>query len=61
MRKLTVDDIVDMRAYERERADFRRHINEVSVIVPVKPRLRPIGKENVVPTVVVIINGRDSR
>ena len=26
MRKLTVDDIVDMRAYERERAEFRRHI-----------------------------------
>ena len=26
MRKLTVDDIVDMRAYERERDDFRRHI-----------------------------------
>jgi Protein of unknown function (DUF3501) len=26
MRKLTVDDIVDMRAYERERDDLRRHI-----------------------------------
>ena len=26
MRKLTVDDIVDMRAYERERDDFRRRI-----------------------------------
>jgi hypothetical protein len=26
VRKLTVDDIVDMRAYERERAEFRRHI-----------------------------------
>jgi hypothetical protein len=26
MRKLTVDDIVDLRAYERERDDFRRHI-----------------------------------
>jgi Protein of unknown function (DUF3501) len=26
MRKLTLDDIVDHRAYERERADFRRHI-----------------------------------
>jgi hypothetical protein len=29
MRKLTVDDIVDMRAYERERDDFRRHIIEL--------------------------------
>jgi Protein of unknown function (DUF3501) len=26
MRKLTVDDIVDMRAYERERDELRRHI-----------------------------------
>lgn len=26
MRKLTVHDIVDLRAYERERDDFRRHI-----------------------------------
>ncbi len=26
MRKLTVDDIQDFRAYERERDDFRRHI-----------------------------------
>jgi hypothetical protein len=26
VRKLTVDDIVDLRAYERERAEFRRHI-----------------------------------
>jgi len=26
MRKLTVDDIVDLRAYERERDDFRRRI-----------------------------------
>src|SRR4029078_1172862 len=25
-RKVTVDDIVDMRAYERERAEFRQHI-----------------------------------
>jgi hypothetical protein len=29
MRKLTVDDIVDHRAYERERDDFRRHIIEL--------------------------------
>jgi hypothetical protein len=28
VRKLTVDDIVDMRAYERERDDFRRRIIE---------------------------------
>ena len=27
--KLTVDDIVDMRAYERERDEFRRHIIEL--------------------------------
>jgi hypothetical protein len=26
MKKLTLDDIKDMRAYEREREDFRRHI-----------------------------------
>jgi hypothetical protein len=26
VRKLTLDDIVDLRAYERERAEFRRHI-----------------------------------
>jgi hypothetical protein len=26
MQKLTIDDIKDMRAYERERDDFRRHI-----------------------------------
>jgi hypothetical protein len=26
VRKLTVDDIVDMRAYERERAELREHI-----------------------------------
>ncbi|HEV8298381.1 MAG TPA: DUF3501 family protein [Acidimicrobiales bacterium] len=25
-RKLTLDDIADMRAYERERAEFRRHV-----------------------------------
>ena len=29
MRKLTLDDIVDMRAYERERDDFRRRIIEL--------------------------------
>jgi Protein of unknown function (DUF3501) len=29
MRKLTVDDIADHRAYERERGDFRRHIIEL--------------------------------
>ena len=26
MRKLTVDDIADLRAYERERQEFRKHI-----------------------------------
>jgi len=29
VRKLTVDDIVDLRAYERDRDDFRRHIIEL--------------------------------
>src|SRR5689334_15483028 len=29
MRKLTVDDIVDMRAYERERDDLRREVIEL--------------------------------
>jgi hypothetical protein len=28
-RKLTIDDIADLRAYEREREDFRRHIIEL--------------------------------
>ncbi len=32
MRKLTVDDIVDMRAYERERDDFRRHVIDLKRI-----------------------------
>ena len=29
MRKLTVDDIMDLRAYERERVEFRRRIIEL--------------------------------
>lgn len=29
MRKLTLDDIKDLRAYEREREDFRRHVIEM--------------------------------
>jgi len=36
VRKLTVDDIVDMRAYERERDDFRRRIIELK-------RIRRVG------------------
>ncbi len=32
MRKLTLADIVDMRAYERERDDFRRHIIDLKRI-----------------------------
>ena len=32
MRKLTVDDIVDMRAYERERDNFRRHIIDLKKV-----------------------------
>jgi hypothetical protein len=32
VRKLTVDDIVDLRAWERERADFRSHIIELKKI-----------------------------
>jgi uncharacterized protein DUF3501 len=36
MRKLTVDDIVDMRAYERERDELRRHIIDLK-------RIRRIG------------------
>jgi hypothetical protein len=38
MRKLTVEDIVDLRAWERERADFRNHIIELK-----KTRRVPIG------------------
>ena len=38
MRKLTVDDIVDMRAYEREREEFRAH-----VIALKKHRRIPLG------------------
>ena len=29
MRKLTLDDIEDLRQYERERDEFRRHIVEM--------------------------------
>src|SRR5712692_6303456 len=36
MRKLTVDDIIDMRAYERERDDLRRQIIDLK-------RLRRVG------------------
>ena len=39
MRKLTVDDIVDMRAYERERDEFRAH-----VIALKKTRRIPLGE-----------------
>jgi hypothetical protein len=39
MRKLTVDDIVDLRAYERERADFRARIIEIK-----KRRRIPLGE-----------------
>jgi hypothetical protein len=38
MRKLTVDDIVDLRAYERERDEFRAR-----VIALKKPRRIPLG------------------
>ena len=38
MRKLTVDDIVDLRAYERERDEFRAHIIGVK-----KARRIPLG------------------
>jgi len=39
MRKLTVDDIVDLRAYERERADFRARMIEMK-----KHRRVPLGE-----------------
>lgn len=39
MRKLTVDDIADLRAYERERADFRARIIELK-----KARRIPLGE-----------------
>jgi hypothetical protein len=39
MRKLTLDDIVDMRAYERERDDLRRRIIELK-----RTRRVPIGE-----------------
>lgn len=38
MRKLTLDDIADLRAYERERDEFRRH-----VIATKKRRRIPLG------------------
>jgi hypothetical protein len=38
MKKLTVDDIVDHRAYEKERADFRSHIIEMK-----RRRRIPVG------------------
>jgi hypothetical protein len=39
MRKLTVEDIVDLRAYERERPQFRSHIIELK-----KRRRVPLGE-----------------
>ena len=39
MRKLTVDDIKDFRAYERERDEFRRHIIELK-----RPRRIGLGQ-----------------
>ena len=41
VRKLTVDDIVDMRAYERERDEFRRRIIELKRTPPRRARADP--------------------
>ena len=49
MRKLTVDDIHDLRAYERERDGFRRTIIELKrarrvAIGPIEMKSLPLGK-----------------
>ena len=50
MRKLTVDDIVDHRAYEREREAFRAHV------IDLKRRRRvPVG-----PFVTLVFENRDT-
>ena len=47
---LTIDDIVDQRAYERERAEFRRHVIALK-------RLRRVG---VGPFVTLVFENRDT-
>jgi hypothetical protein len=49
-RKLTLDDIADMRAYEREREQFRRHVIELK-------RRRRVG---VGPHVTLVFENRDT-
>lgn len=49
-RKLTLDDIADMRAYEREREQFRQHVIELK-------RRRRVG---VGPHVTVVFENRDT-
>ena len=48
--KLTIDDIADLRAYERERDDFRRHIIDLK-----KQRRIPVG-----PFVTFVFENRDT-
>jgi len=48
--KLTLDDIADLRAYERERDDFRRHIIELK-----RRRRVPVG-----PIVTLVFENRDT-
>jgi hypothetical protein len=49
-RRLTIDDIVDQRAYERERDEFRRHVIELK-------RRRRVG---VGPFVTLVFENRDT-
>ena len=48
--KLTLDDISDLRAYERERAEFRRHVIELK-----KRRRVHVG-----PIVTMVFENRDT-
>src|SRR3712207_4698094 len=48
--KLTLDDIADLRAYERERDDFRKHIIELK-----RHRRIPVG-----PIVTLVFENRDT-
>src|SRR3954462_1969107 len=50
MSKLTLDDIVDLRAYERERDEFRQHIIDLK-----KKRRVPVG-----PIVTLVFENRDT-
>jgi hypothetical protein len=50
MAKLTIDDISDLRAYERERAEFRRHVID----------LKKLRRVHVGPVITLVFENRDT-